>query len=184
MLDSKNLRGSLSNNIINLDGIALVLSKTVRTLRVIFNKDPYIKHISKSAFFQLFNITKIRQSLTQNDAEKCVQSFVTSWLEYCNFPLSGCTIKSLCKTLQLIQNIAACIDWYKENRSYFSCLNFSILAPLEIKNRVENLFLTSNAISGLGPSYLIMPYYPTKSLKPSAIKSVFSGISSQCSSGG
>ena len=66
----------------------------------------HIKQISRTAFFHLRNIAKIRHILSQKDAEKPVHAFVTSRLDYCNSLLSGCPNKSL-KTLQLVQNAAA-----------------------------------------------------------------------------
>ena len=67
---------------------------------------PYIKQVSRAAFFQPGNIMQIRNILSQEDAEKLVHAFVTSRLDYCNSLLSGCPNKSL-KGLQLIQNAAA-----------------------------------------------------------------------------
>ena len=49
---------------------------------------------------------KIRNILSQKDAEKRVHAFVTSRLDYCNSLLSGCNSKSV-KSLQLVQNAAA-----------------------------------------------------------------------------
>ena len=74
MLGPKHLRNTLSNDLTNLDGITLASSTTVRNLGVIFDQDmsfnSHIKHISRTAFFHLCNITKIRHLLSQQDAEK------------------------------------------------------------------------------------------------------------------
>uniref|UniRef100_A0A8D0D0W2 Reverse transcriptase domain-containing protein n=1 Tax=Sander lucioperca TaxID=283035 RepID=A0A8D0D0W2_SANLU len=107
VLGPKHHRTSLSKYIATLDGIALASSTTVRNLGVIFDQDlsfhAHLKQTSRTAFFHLRNIAKIRNILSQNDAEKLVHAFVTSRLDYCNSLLSGCSNKSL-KTLQLIQN--------------------------------------------------------------------------------
>ena len=88
-----NLRDTLSNDIAALDDIALASNETVRNLGVIFDPDLsfdlHLKQISKTAFFHLRNISKIRNLLTQKDAEKLVHAFVTSQLDYCNSLLSG-----------------------------------------------------------------------------------------------
>ena len=85
-------------------------SSTVRNLGVTFDQemsfDSHIKLISRTAFFHLRNIMKIRNILSLQDAEKLVHAFVTSRLDYCNSLLSGCSNKSV-RTLQLIQNAAA-----------------------------------------------------------------------------
>ena len=110
VLGPKNLRNKLSKDILTMDGINLASSETVRNLGVIFDQDlsfnAHIKLISRTAYFHLRNIAKIRHILPQNDAEKLVHAFVTSRLDYCNSLLSGCTKKSV-KSLQLIQNAAA-----------------------------------------------------------------------------
>uniref|UniRef100_A0A8C4GTX0 Reverse transcriptase domain-containing protein n=1 Tax=Dicentrarchus labrax TaxID=13489 RepID=A0A8C4GTX0_DICLA len=104
VLGPKNLRDSLSKDIVTLDGITLASSTTVRNLGVIFDQDlpfnSHMKQTSRTAFFYLCNITKIRHILSQTDAEKLIHTFVTSRLDYCNSLLSGCPNKSI-KTLQL-----------------------------------------------------------------------------------
>ncbi|WP_213056246.1 hypothetical protein, partial [Escherichia coli] len=68
-----------------LDGITLASSTTVKNLGVIFDQDMFfnshIKQISRTAFFHLRNISKIRNILSQNDAEKLVHAFVSSRLD-------------------------------------------------------------------------------------------------------
>ena len=94
MLGPKHLKNTLSNDITTLGGITLASSTTVTNLGVIFNQDlsfnSHIKQISRTAFFHLCNIAKIRHILSQKDAEKLVHAFVTATLDYCNLLLSGC----------------------------------------------------------------------------------------------
>ena len=56
--------------------------------------DPHIKQVSRTAFFHLRNIMKIRNILSQKDAEKLLQAFVITRLDYCNYLLSVCPSKS------------------------------------------------------------------------------------------
>ena len=92
-----------------LDDISLAVSTTVRNLGGIFDQNlsfyVHIKQVSSIAFFHLRNIAKIRNILSQSDAEKLVHAFVTSKLYYCNSLLLGCP-KNFLKSLQLIQNAA------------------------------------------------------------------------------
>ncbi|XP_038581024.1 uncharacterized protein LOC119907367, partial [Micropterus salmoides] len=178
VLGPKHLRNALSKDIcyiyiyVSLDGIALASSTTVRNLGVIFDQDmsfkSHIKQISRTAFFHLRNIAKIRNILSKNDAEKLVHAFVTSRLDYCNSLLSGCSKKSI-KTLQLIQNAAARVLTGTRKRDHISPVLAS-LHWLPVKSRIEFkiLLLTSKALNGQAPSYLkelIIPYYPTRALR-------------------
>ena len=72
-------REKLSSYTITLDGISLVSSTTVRNLGVIFDPnlsfEAHIKQVVYTAFFHLRNIVKIRNILSQSDAEKCMCYF-------------------------------------------------------------------------------------------------------------
>ena len=171
VLGPKQLRDSLSDDIVSLDGIALASSTTVRNLGVTFDQDlsfnSHLKQTSRTAFFHLRNIAKIRPILTQKDAEKLVHAFVTSRLDYCNSLLSGSSSKSL-KTLQLIQNAAARVLTGTKKQDHISPVLAS-LHWLPVKSRIEFkiLLLTYKALNGQAPSYLrelIVPYYPTRTL--------------------
>lgn len=172
VLGPKHLRNALSNNIASLDGITLSSSTTVRNLGVIFDQDlsfnSHIKLISRTAFFHLRNIAKIRHILSLKDAEKLVHAFVTSRLDYCNSLLSGCTNQSL-KTLQLVQNAAARVLTGTRRRDHISP-TLASLHWLPVKSRIEFkiLLLTYKALNGQAPLYLkelIVPYHPTRALR-------------------
>ena len=110
IIGPKHLRDDFSNVVIHLDSIALSSTNEVRNLGVIFDQDlsfdSHIKSVSRTAFFHLRNIAKIRNFLSFKDAEKIIHAFVTSRLDYCNSLLSGCPSSSI-RTLQLVQNAAA-----------------------------------------------------------------------------
>uniref|UniRef100_A0A8P4KLV1 Reverse transcriptase domain-containing protein n=1 Tax=Dicentrarchus labrax TaxID=13489 RepID=A0A8P4KLV1_DICLA len=172
VLGPKNLRDSLSKDIVTLDGITLASSTTVRNLGVIFDQDlsfnSHMKQTSRTAFFHLRNITKIRHILSQTDAEKQIHAFVTSRLDYCNSLLSGCPNKSI-KTLQLIQNAAARVLTGTRKRDHISPVLASLLwLPVKCRIEFKILLLTYKALHGQAPSYLkelIVPYYPSRTLR-------------------
>ena len=66
----------------------------------------HVNHISKSCFFSLHRLSKIRSCLNQSTAEKLVHAFITSPLDYCNSISYGCPENEIEK-LQAIQNSAA-----------------------------------------------------------------------------
>ena len=78
-------REELSSYIVTLDGVSLASSPTVRNLGVVsdqdLSSDSHIKLVSRTAFFHLRNIVKIRNILSQGDAEKLLHAFVTSTLQ-------------------------------------------------------------------------------------------------------
>jgi len=75
----ENLRNMVSNQTLTLDGITLASSNTVGNLGLIIDQDmsfnTHIKQICKTAFFHLHSISKIRNILSQSDAEKLVYYF-------------------------------------------------------------------------------------------------------------
>ena len=139
------------NHIVTLDDISLTCNSTVRNLEVIFNQDPsfvsQIKLMSESTNFFIYVIIAKLDTLSQNDVEKLVQTFVTSKLDYWNFLLSGCTTKSL-RTLQLLQNAADCVltgTRIRDHYSSSSCLNLPICLPVSIKHKSSPLSFKSAA---------------------------------------
>ncbi|XP_071329025.1 uncharacterized protein [Trachinotus anak] len=172
VIGPKHLRDTLCDNILTLDDITLASSATVRNLGVIFDQDlsftSHIKQVSRTAFFHLHNIAKIRPILCLKEAEKLVHAFVTPRLDYCNSLLSGCPKNSV-KSLQLIQNAAARVLTGTRKRDHISPVLAS-LHWLPVKSRIEFkiLLLTYKAINGQAPSYLgelIVPYFPNRTLR-------------------
>lgn len=171
-LGPEHLRNKLCSDIALIDGLAVASSSTVRNLGVIFDQDmsfnSHIANISKTAFFHLRNIAKIRHILSQKDAEILVHAFITSRLDYCNSLLSGCPSKSI-KTLQLIQNAAARLLTRTSMRDHISPVLASLhWLPVKFRIDFKILLLTYKALNGQAPSYLkelIVPYYPTRTLR-------------------
>ncbi|TWW77399.1 hypothetical protein D4764_12G0007890 [Takifugu flavidus] len=66
------------DHMITLDGISLASSLSVKNFGVTFDQNlsfnSLIKLVSRSAFFHLRNIAKIRKLLTRHDAEKVSRS--------------------------------------------------------------------------------------------------------------
>ena len=66
----------------------------------------HVNNVSKSAFFALRNVDKIRRYINQNDCEKLVHAFIASKLDSCNSILFGLPAVEIDK-LQRVHNAAA-----------------------------------------------------------------------------
>ncbi len=66
----------------------------------------HVKAVTKSAYYQLKNIPRIRCFVSSQDMEKLVHAFITSRVDYCNGLLTSLPKKTI-RQLQLIQNAAA-----------------------------------------------------------------------------
>ena len=93
-----------------LQSVSLKTTGQARNLGVIMDSDlnfsSHIKTVTKSAYYHLKNISRIRGLMSQQDLEKLVHAFIFSRLDYCNGVFTGLSKNSI-RQLQLIQNAAA-----------------------------------------------------------------------------
>ncbi len=103
-----------------LDSRGQTTKNQVRNLGVILETDlsfsSHVKAVTKSAYYHLKNIARIRCFVSSRDLEKLVHGFITSRVDYCNGLLTGLPKKTI-RQLQLIQNAAARIWLEPENMS-------------------------------------------------------------------
>ena len=66
---------------------------TVRNLGVLLDSDlnfnSHMKAITKSAFYHLKNIAKLRGFMSKDDLEKLIHAFISSRVDYCNGLFTG-----------------------------------------------------------------------------------------------
>ncbi len=74
-----------------------IINATLLFLPPLISFENHISHVTKTAFFHLRNIAKLRNMLTVSDAEKLVHAFMTSRLDYCNALLGGYPASSINK---------------------------------------------------------------------------------------
>ncbi len=93
-----------------LDSRVQTTKNKVKNLGVILETDlsfsSHVKAVTKSAYYHLKNIARIRCFVSSQVLEKLVRAFITSRVDYCNGLLTGCPKKTV-RQLQLIQNAAA-----------------------------------------------------------------------------
>ena len=93
-----------------LSQLSLESVTQVRNLGVNLDTDltfqSHISSIIETRFYHCRNIAKFRGFLSQEDAEKLVHAFISSWLDYCYALLTGIPKRHLVR-VQLLQNEAA-----------------------------------------------------------------------------
>ncbi|XP_073330272.1 uncharacterized protein [Pagrus major] len=157
---------------LNIDGCSISESTHIRNLGVIFDPtltfQTHIKEITRTAFFHLRNIAKIRPALSRRSAEVVLHALVSSRLDYCNVLFSGlpiCTTRSL----QLVQNSAARLLTKTSRFCHITPVLASLhWLPIQARADFKVLLLTYKALNGLAPSYLtelLSPYIPPRPLR-------------------
>ncbi|CDQ98940.1 unnamed protein product [Oncorhynchus mykiss] len=172
VLGPKKQRDLLLDLTINLNGCTVVLNKTVKDLGVTLDPDVSLTNISSlfmnSFFSHLPNIAKIRNFLSKNHAEKLIQAFVTSRLDYCSALLSGYADKALNK-LQFVLNTADRILTRTKTFDHITPVLASLhWLPVMTRADFKVLLLTYKALHGLAPTYLsdlVLPCIPTHTLQ-------------------
>nr|XP_010777558.1 PREDICTED: uncharacterized protein LOC104952435 [Notothenia coriiceps] len=158
---------SPASNLI-LDGYSIRFSGQVKSLGVILDSSlSFSPHINtRTSFFHIRNISRLRPSLSQSNTEVLVNAFVTSRIDYCNAILSGIPTKLINK-LQIIQNSAARIITGTKASEHITPILIQLhWLPVQSRINFKNLLLTYKALHNLAPSYLadLQEYTPSRSL--------------------
>ncbi|XP_062864364.1 uncharacterized protein LOC134326089 [Trichomycterus rosablanca] len=159
---------------ITIDNDTLSPSSNIRNLGVIFDSnlsfDRHVNHITKTAFFHLKNIARLRPSLSFSAAETLIHAFITSRIDYCNSILYGTSNKIL-KKLQYIQNSAARLLTHTRSRDHITpVLQKLHWLPVAQRIQFKILLFTHKALHNQAPSYLtdlLHQHIPSRSLRSS-----------------
>ena len=85
VLMNKRLRNPVTVDNIKIASVSISPTKNVRNLGAVFDStlssEPFVSAICKSAWFNLFNITKVRRSLTTEAAKILIQAYVMSKMD-------------------------------------------------------------------------------------------------------
>ncbi len=144
----------------------------VRNLGVILETDlsfnSHVKAVTKSAYYHLKNIARIRCFGSSQDLEKLVHAFITSRVNYCNGLLTGLPKKTI-RQLQLIQNAAARILTRTRKSEHITPVLRSLQwLPVTFRIDFKVLLLIYKSLNGLGPKYIadmLTEYKPNRPLR-------------------
>ena len=132
------------------------------------NFDAHIKQVTKTAFYHLRNIARIRDFLSLDDAKTLIHAFVFSRLDYCNALFSGLPKKTTDR-LQLVQNAAARVLTKTKMREHITPILASLhWLPVVFRIDFKVLLLVYKALNGLAPPYLsdcLVRYVPERPLQ-------------------
>ena len=128
------------------------------------------KKLIKNCFFQLRNISKLRQMISRDELETIIHAFVSSRLDYCN-GLFTCLSKKELSRLQYVQNSAARLLTRTNRRAHITPILKSLhWLPVSFRINFKILVLTFRALHGQAPEYisvLIQPYSSVRTLRSS-----------------
>ena len=114
----------------------------------------HIKHLCKTSFYHLRNISRLRPTLSLPAAEKLVHAFISSRLDYCNGLFIGIPGKTIQK-LQYIQNSAARVLMRARKHEHIIPILRSLhWLPVSSRINYKILLLTHRCIHGHAPTYL------------------------------
>ena len=172
VLMNKSLKNPITTNKIKIDSIDISTASSVRNLGAIFDSalsaEAFVNSICKSAWFNLFNISRSRRSLTTDAAKILIQAYVMSKIDYCNSLLYGIPDKLLHR-IQRIQNYAARVVPRLHKFSHITPA-LATLHRLPVNRRIDFkiALLVYKALNGQAPAYiadLLQPYDPPRKLR-------------------
>ena len=166
---SKVLLQKVGDLLLDVDGCTISPSTEVRNLGVILDStlsfQSHIKSITKSAFYHLKNISRLRPSLSEPVAETLIHAFITSRLDYCNGVLS----RLPSKTLDRLQYAARVLNHTKPWQHITPTLIRLHWLPVKSRINYKILLLTYRSIPFPRPPISVWPPPPLYTVSGTAL---------------
>ena len=167
--------GKVSEWTVSMGSEEVLPSTTVRNIGAMLDSTltmkSHINSITKSCYFQIRNLSKIRKYLSEEAAKSLTHAFVSSRLDNMNSLLYNVPLYQL-KKLQLIQNQAARLIKKEKKSCHITPLLFDLhWLPVEYRIQYKILLLTYKCLHGRGPAYLtslLEEYHPPRALRSTA----------------
>ena len=134
----------------------------------LMSMEKHINKITKSAYFHIRNISKIRKCLDNDTTKTLVQAFVISRIDYCNSLLINLPQKLL-KKVQRAQNSAARLVAKVPKRTHITpVLKDLHWLPVTARITFKVLLQTYKCVNGFAPMYLKELLSTTRTLRSNA----------------
>ncbi|CAL9708038.1 unnamed protein product [Knipowitschia caucasica] len=139
IIGPKSLLSNTQHFTLSIDSHTISPSAQIRNLGIILDPTlsfkPHIRNITKTAFFHLKNIARLRPYLSSTAAETLIHAFISSRLDFCNSLLYGLPSSDLQK-LQYVQNSAARLLTQTRSREHITPV-LQKLHWLPVKQRIH-----------------------------------------------
>ena len=130
----------------------------------------HVTNISRTAYYHLHSIGRIRRYLDQGHTKQLVHALVISRIDCCNSLLNGLSV-AVVEKLQRVQNACACVILIRSKRDHVTPMLLELhWLPIKYRITFKTPLLTFKCLHGLAPTYLsplLSPYCPTRSLRSS-----------------
>ena len=158
----------------SIGSLSSAVRSNLRNLGVIFDQamhfDQHIKSLTRTCFFHLRNIAKLKSIVSQPELEMIIHAFISSRLDYCN-SIFTCLSKASLNRLQMVQNAAARLLTRSSRMTHITPILRSLhWLPICFRIHFKVLAITYRALHGQAPEYimdLIHPYVASRSLRSS-----------------
>ena len=173
---SKANLGKLTTNSITIGDAKVDRVDHVKSIGATFDSrmkmDKQVAAVSKTAWFHLYQISKVKPFLNEAQLKTVIHSYVINRLDQNNSLLAGLPKYSITK-LQMVQNAAARLIHGARKRDHITPLLMDLhWLPIEKRIVFKILLLVYKSLHGKGPAYLselLVRYDPPQSLRSSSM---------------